>query len=218
MMWSEENQMMDGMYQVFEKSTDAVFGIDEEGKICFWNSSCEELLGHSREAVLGTACTGILCGVDLHGKAICGDHCPFPRRVAKKPTTGNIDMMINRMNRDSVMVNVGAYYTPTELQQDTGNISVFFSLRGISPHQLLQRMANTKKNTDTHPDASFSRLTPREKQLLNLAAEGMKTAQIANKLFISTETVRNHFKNIFPKLGVHSRTEAVGLTLRHGVI
>ena len=126
-------------------------------------------------------------------------------------------MMINRMNRDSVMVNVGAYYTPTELQQDTGNISVFFSLRGISPHQLLQRMANTK-NTDTHPGTSFNRLTPREKQLLNLASEGKKTGQIADQLFISTETVRNHFKNIFPKLGVHSRTEAVGLALRHDII
>jgi DNA-binding NarL/FixJ family response regulator len=126
-------------------------------------------------------------------------------------------MMVNRMNGDSVMVNVGAYYTPAELQQDSGSVGVFFSLRRIRPRQMLQRMANTRK-TDTHPDADFSRLTPREKQLLNLASEGKKTVQIADQLFISTETVRNHFKNIFPKLGVHSRTEAVGLALRHDII
>jgi DNA-binding NarL/FixJ family response regulator len=126
-------------------------------------------------------------------------------------------MMVNRMNGDSVMVNVGAYYTPAELQDKAANIGVFFSLRRINPQQMLQRMATTN-NTDTYPDTSVNRLTPREKQLLNLASEGKKTGQIADQLFISTETVRNHFKNIFPKLGVHSRTEAVGLALRHGVI
>jgi DNA-binding NarL/FixJ family response regulator len=127
-------------------------------------------------------------------------------------------MMVNRINGNAVMVNVGAYYTPpAALQQDTGNVSVFFSLRRINPRQLLQRMANNK-NTDTHPDACFSRLTPREKQLLSLASEGMKTAQISKQLFISTETVRNHFKNIFPKLGAHSRTEAVSMALRHDII
>jgi DNA-binding CsgD family transcriptional regulator len=209
--------MMNGMYQVFEQSTDAVFGINGDGKIRFWNSSCEKLLGHTREDVLGTACSGVLGCVGLHGTAMCGRHCPFPRMVAGRPTTGNIDMMVNRMNDDAVMVNVGAYYTPAELQENTANIGVFFSLRRINPQQLLQRMANTK-NTVTHPDTCFNRLTPREKQLLNLASEGKKTAQIADQLFISTETVRNHFKNIFPKLGVHSRTEAVGLALRHDII
>jgi DNA-binding CsgD family transcriptional regulator len=209
--------MMNSMCQVFEQSTDAVFGINGGGKIRFWNSSCEKLLGYTREDVLGTACSGVLCCVGLHGTAMCGRHCPFPRMVTGRPTVGNIDMMVNRMNGDSVMVNVGAYYTPAELQQNTANIGAFFSLRRINPRQLLQRMANTK-NTDTHLDASFSHLTPREKQLLNLASEGKKTAQIANQLFISTETVRNHFKNIFPKLGVHSRTEAVGLALRHDII
>jgi len=210
--------MMNDMHQIFEKSTDAVFGINEGGRICFWNSSCEKLLGHTREDILGTACAGVLCGDDLNGDAVCGPHCPFPRRVAGRPTVGNIDMMVNRMNGDSVMVNVGAYYTPPAvLQQDTGNVSVFFSLRRINAQQLLQRMAKAK-NTETHPDACISRLTPRERQLLCLASEGMKTAQIAKQLFISGETVRNHFKNIFPKLGVHSRTEAVGLALRHGVI
>ena len=209
--------MTSGMHQVFEKSTDAVFGINEGGRICFWNSSCEKLLGHTREDVLGTACSGVMCGTGLHGNAICGSHCPFPRSVAGRPTVGNIDMMVNRSNGDAVMVNVGAYYTPAAKQQNTDNISVFFSLRCINPQQLLHRMVKAK-NTDTHPDACISRLTPRERQLLSLASEGMKTPQIAKQLFISTETVRNHFKNIFPKLGVHSRTEAVGLALRHGVI
>ncbi|MEN8204971.1 MAG: LuxR C-terminal-related transcriptional regulator [Pseudomonadota bacterium] len=209
--------MMNGMYQVFEQSTDAVFGIDGEKRIRFWNSSCENLLGHTREDILNTACAGVLCSVGLHGNAICGHDCPFSQRASGRPAAGNIDMMVDHENGNSIMVNVGAYYTPAELQQNTDNVGVFFSLRHISTRQLLQRMANTK-NTDTHPDTCFSRLTPREKQLLNMASEGVKTAQIAKQLFISAETVRNHFKNMFLKLGVHSRTEAVGLALRHDII
>jgi DNA-binding CsgD family transcriptional regulator len=209
--------MVNRFYQVFEQSTDAVFGIDLSGSIQFWNSSCEKLFGRPREDVMGTACAGILCGVDLHGKSVCGPNCPLPKVVPGRPTTGNIDMMVKRINGDSVMVNVGAYYTPVELHETTDNVCVFFSLRRINSRQMLQRMASTL-NTDTEPETGYSRLTPREKQLLILSSEGMNTGQIANQLFISTETVRNHFKHILKKLGVHSRTEAVGLALRHGII
>jgi LuxR family maltose regulon positive regulatory protein len=51
-----------------------------------------------------------------------------------------------------------------------------------------------------------------------MASNGMNTANIAEKLSISSLTVKNHFKNIFAKLKVHSRTEAVGLALRMNLI
>ena len=57
-------------------------------------------------------------------------------------------------------------------------------------------------------------LTAREMEILELTAKGLKTPQLAAQLFISATTVRNHLKNIFSKLGVHSRAEAVGLALR----
>lgn len=209
--------MISHVFQVFEQSTDAVFGIDDGGTIRFWNNSCEKLTGYNREKVVGTACAGVLCGVDLHGKAVCGPNCPLPKVYSGKPTTGNIDMMINRVNGDSVMVNVGAYYTPAELQECADKVCVFFSLRRINARQLLHRMANTWR-PDTRPRTATSKLTIREKQLLGMASEGMKTREIADQLNISPETVRNHFKNIFPKLGAHSRAEAVGIGLRYDLI
>jgi DNA-binding NarL/FixJ family response regulator len=46
----------------------------------------------------------------------------------------------------------------------------------------------------------------------------MKTTQIAGGLCVSTQTIRTHFKNIYQKIGVHSRTEAVVFALQQGLV
>ena len=62
------------------------------------------------------------------------------------------------------------------------------------------------------------RLTPRELQILELMAEGVSNRIIGQKLFISEGTVKSHVKSIFEKLGVLSRTEAVALAAKRGLI
>ena len=52
-------------------------------------------------------------------------------------------------------------------------------------------------------------LSDRELEVLDLLANGLSNKQIAKTLVISVETVKKHLKNIYGKLGVHSRTEAV---------
>ena len=52
-------------------------------------------------------------------------------------------------------------------------------------------------------------LTPREHEVLELVAEGLTNAQIAERLWISAGTVRRHLENAYSKLGVHTRTAAV---------
>ncbi len=61
-------------------------------------------------------------------------------------------------------------------------------------------------------------LTPREKQVLAMLADGMNFTMIAEKLFISFDTVRNHSRKIYDKLHVHSKSEAVSKALKHGLI
>jgi DNA-binding CsgD family transcriptional regulator len=58
------------------------------------------------------------------------------------------------------------------------------------------------------------RLTQRERQVLDLVAAGQSNAAIAYRLAISAETVRKHLENIYRKLGVNSRTEALARTGR----
>jgi RNA polymerase sigma factor (sigma-70 family) len=57
-------------------------------------------------------------------------------------------------------------------------------------------------------------LSPREREILDLLAKGYRYKEIADALAISFETVRSHLKNIYEKLHVHSRTEAVVKYLR----
>jgi NarL family two-component system response regulator LiaR len=54
-----------------------------------------------------------------------------------------------------------------------------------------------------------SSLTAREWEVLDLLCDGHSTDQMANELFLSTETVRSHVKSIYRKLGVNSRDQAV---------
>ncbi len=68
-----------------------------------------------------------------------------------------------------------------------------------------------------HGSASDS-LTERELEVLRLAARGHTNKQIGHDLAISDRTVQNHLANIFAKLGVASRTEAVTDALQRGVI
>lgn len=61
-------------------------------------------------------------------------------------------------------------------------------------------------------------LTPREKQIFELLVINKDTNQIASKLNISEKTVRNHISNVICKLGVSSRTQAIIILVKNGMI
>jgi len=62
------------------------------------------------------------------------------------------------------------------------------------------------------------RLTIREKEILRLMADGVGNRAIADKLFISENTVRNHVRNVLDKLQASTRTEAVVRAVRAGLV
>ena len=68
------------------------------------------------------------------------------------------------------------------------------------------------------PPAPGLDLTEREREVLTLMIEGLNNVQIAGRLTVSPSTIKSHVSNILSKLGVASRTEAVTLALRNGII
>jgi DNA-binding CsgD family transcriptional regulator len=55
----------------------------------------------------------------------------------------------------------------------------------------------------------MNNLSPREREVLDLAGQGMINKEIARELFISLETVKTHFTNIYIKLGARNRAHAI---------
>lgn len=65
------------------------------------------------------------------------------------------------------------------------------------------------ENCGSSADRTFDGLTSREHEVLELVAQGLANAQIADLLFISPKTVRNHVSNIFGKLNIKTRPQAI---------
>jgi DNA-binding CsgD family transcriptional regulator len=68
------------------------------------------------------------------------------------------------------------------------------------------------------PISQGAPLSPRERQCLQLAANGMTSADIGNKLGITERTVHFHFSNLFSKLGVLNRLEAIATATARGIV
>ena len=68
------------------------------------------------------------------------------------------------------------------------------------------------------PQKEDYNLTPREMEVLNLLIQGFDNNMIAEKLFLSNFTIRAHIRNIYDKLHVHSKSQAVAKALRERVM
>ena len=74
---------------------------------------------------------------------------------------------------------------------------------------------STQKTAD---NAVFAELTDREREVLTEIGRGRRNKEIAEALFISEKTVKNHISNIFAKLEVNNRAEAALLAARQGLV
>jgi LuxR family maltose regulon positive regulatory protein len=90
--------------------------------------------------------------------------------------------------------------------------------RGIAPDYVRRLLAAFPVAEHEQTDPPVSRvseselvepLSEREVEILQLIAEGLTNPEVASRLFLSTHTVKTHTRNIYGKLGVHNRTEAV---------
>ncbi len=90
----------------------------------------------------------------------------------------------------------------------------------LSPIQLIEmlRLVGEQREKNRDAQASLSRLTKREREVLQALTDGLNDREIADRLRISTETARTHMVNILGKLGVDSRLHALVFAVRHGAV
>ena len=98
-----------------------------------------------------------------------------------------------------------------------------------APHQTLVRAIEKVAQGEGYVDPALmpaflaqgqttDMLTTREREILQLLADGMSNADVAARLFISQETVKSHVRHILTKLEADTRTHAVAIALREAII
>ena len=101
-------------------------------------------------------------------------------------------------------------------------------VRKDSPSEDLIRAIDAARSGEFYVDPGLSStivldegdrtLSARQREILQMLADGMQTDAVAEKLGLSTETVRTHTKRILAKLEASTRTQAVAIGIRHGLI
>jgi DNA-binding NarL/FixJ family response regulator len=98
------------------------------------------------------------------------------------------------------------------------SIRLVASGQAVIPQDAARRLATRATGEPETAASAASRLTRRELDVLALLVEGADTRHIAERLFLSRNTVRTHVQNILAKLQVHSRLEAASFAVRHGLL
>jgi DNA-binding NarL/FixJ family response regulator len=81
----------------------------------------------------------------------------------------------------------------------------------MSPRLAEAMLTEARKDTDAI-------ISNREEEVLQLVADGYGTTEIAEKLFISQKTVKNHLASIYEKLNARDRTQAVLMAVKMGIV
>jgi DNA-binding NarL/FixJ family response regulator len=111
---------------------------------------------------------------------------------------------------------VGGEVLLSALQSGATDVSPEIDAVLIPPEALVPPAANPRTVPGSEP--LVEQLTPRERDVLALVADGLGNRAIAHALAISEHTVKFHLASVFGKLGVSSRTEAARRGLRLGLI
>ena len=110
---------------------------------------------------------------------------------------------------------VSGVATPAEIERvyDEHAVFAFFEKRAFDRRTFLHTVAEAQ----TGAPLSLELLTDRERQVLQLLAQGLTNKEIAETLVITTNTVKRHLKAIFRKLEVHTRSAAAAKAISAGV-
>ena len=200
--------------QALARAADGAFAIGPAGSVVLWNRAAERILGWSAKEVLGRPCCEVLVGSDVNGNRLCYQGCHVMSLVEQGEAVQHFEMQTRAKTGKSVWLDISILEVPAANGGRSLTVHLF---RDVTATKALldlvgERLASpAASNGDEAP-----LLTKRELEILQLMASGANTKVLAERLHVSRATIRNHAQNIFAKLGVHSRLEAVAYaTQRH---
>jgi NarL family two-component system response regulator LiaR len=167
---------------------------------------CEELrpgILVAEPATGGIACIREACTRVPGLKAIALASSDDPTQVQAAFAAGAVAYVVKTAHSDDVGVAIRQTFSP----------SLF--LPGVTPAPSTNGNGNGAA-ADAHP--AVETLTKREREILQLVAEGHSNSQLARMLWVTEQTVKFHLSNIYRKLDVANRTEASRWAQLHGLL
>ncbi len=214
-------------------TADPVFAVDRGLRIVLWNKAAEGLIGYRPEEVLGTHCYDLIGCRNHSGRLGCHGNCLELLKTGRQDMAPTNDFLLRTKWGRETWVSLSTILMPSMQKDLTVLIHLFRDVtRQKQMEQFIGHLVSHAANLSTPPgsDPPTSQppspspspcplaITGREREILHLLASGTSTKAIAEKLFISPATARNHIHNILTKLEVRSRLEAVTLAMKHGLV
>lgn len=197
-------------------SAEALIGIDEHGIIVYWNDEATKLLGRSARESIGRECKDILQGIKPAGGHLCGPNCPVRESCRNLRAPRRFEMIVRHADGTELWLDITTFIV---FDDDDRPVSMHLLSESVAAHQLTTIAQSVVRSiSQAHALPHELTLTHRERDVLALLAEGLSTDKIAERLHLSKPTVRNHVQNLLPKLGVHSRAEAVVFAIKYGLV
>ena len=198
--------------RALERTGDGMAVVDVRHRIVGWNDAARRLLGYAARDVEGRPCCTVFNWSDRHGNAVCGPGCVNAAAADAQGLIPNQQVVGTRSDGTRVWLDVSTVVLPSELRSH--GVLVHFFREAALPAELLRlaEVAATRPPAVT-PASSDLGLTPREREVLALLADGLSTRAAAARLGISPATVRNHVQHALAKLGVRTRAAAVARLL-----
>jgi PAS domain S-box-containing protein len=211
---------------IVSSTGDAAFATDEQERIVIWNKAAEKLLGYKAEAVLGKRCHDILGGRDMFGNCFCDEDCALQPMARRREAIRHFEMEVRKQSGEILTASFSIVVVPGPRSARFTLVHLLQPVDGrAEAHELARRVLtgspapSLPASSGTPPaPAPPAPLTSREVEVLRMLADGTSTQEIADTLFISVTTTRNHIQHILQKLDVHSKLEAVATALRTNLI
>jgi PAS domain S-box-containing protein len=204
-----------GLEQILARTGDGVFAVGSEGRVVLWNRAAEKILGWSAREIMGRPCCDVFVGVDDHGNRLCYKGCHVMSLVKLGEPVQHFDMQTRTKAGRLLWLDISILEAPSS---GPGGALAIHLFRDVTTTRELLRLVHERLQAPSAPPDEAMALTRRELEVLRLMAGGANTRALAERLHVSPATVRNHAQNIFAKLGVHSRLEAVAYAAQHHLL
>jgi PAS domain S-box-containing protein len=208
----------DSLDQALARAGDGVVAVRDDGRIVLWNRAAEKILGYAARDVVGRPCCDVFVGHDDHGNRLCYQGCHVMTLVKLGEAIQSFDMKTRTKTGHPVWLNISILAVPDAAPGATVTVHLF---RDVTATKELLTLVHAQLTATADRDNGVDRagvLSRRELEVLRLLAVGLNTKSAADRLHVSPATIRNHVQNLFGKLDVHSRLEAVAYASRHRLL